>query len=142
MEYQRIGNKLIIRLDRGDYIMESLQQIVKKEKINTGSVSAIGAIDCADLNFFYYELQNYKTVTFEEEFEVLSLLGNITKRGDDTNLHLHITLGRPDYSTIGGHLKEARVGITLEIFVDIIDTVVDRKPDPEINNINRLSFIK
>ena len=65
MEYQRFDSKIIVRLDRGDYVMDSLKEVAKKEAIQTGFVSAIGAVDLAQLNYFFLNLQNYKTVDFE-----------------------------------------------------------------------------
>lgn len=140
MEYQRIGNKIIVRLDKGDKVVEQLTLIAKKEKIKTGTISGIGAVDFAQLNFYILKQQNYKTVDFNEEFEVLSLLGNFTLNEDEPNIHLHITLGRSDYSTIGGHLKEASVSITLEIFIDVIDSEIIRQDNPELNNFKHMAF--
>lgn len=140
MEYQRFDSKIIVRLDRGDYVMDSLKEVAKKESIQTGFISAIGAVDLAQLNYFFLNLQNYKTVDFEEAFEVLSMNGNITQNNGEPHLHLHTVLSRSDYSTIGGHLLDARVSITLEVIIDIIDTTITREDDEEINNFKYMKF--
>ena len=140
MEYQRFDSKIIVRLDQGDYVMDSLKEVAKKESIQTGFISAIGAVDLAQLNYFFLNLQNYKTVDFEEAFEVLSMNGNIAQNNGEPHLHLHTALGRSDYSTIGGHLLDARVSITLEVIIDIIDTTITREDDEKINNFKYMNF--
>lgn len=140
MEYQRIENKLIVRLDQGDFVMECIKKIATDEQIKTAFISAIGAVDFAQLNYFFINLQNYKTIDFEEAFEVLSMTGNITQNEGNPNIHLHTVLGRSDYSTIGGHLLDARISITLEMKIDIIDTLIERENDEHINNFKHMKF--
>ncbi|MFK8243453.1 MULTISPECIES: DUF296 domain-containing protein [unclassified Facklamia] len=140
MEYQRLNNQIIVRFNRGDWLMENLIALAKKENIQAGYMSGIGAFDIAQLNFFFWELQNYKTTEFEEEFEVLSLNGNFSMNDGDPLIHLHTTLGRSDYSTIGGHLKDARVSITLELFIDVLDTSLTRQSVEHIQNFKQISW--
>lgn len=56
--------------------------------------------------------------------EVLVTTGNITS--DDNNetiVHCHISLGDNNYQVFGGHLKEATVAITAEIFITVFENI-------------------
>ena len=48
---------------------------------------------------------------------MLSITGNITHFRENDFLHAHCVLGREDGTTVGGHLIEALVFPTLEIFL-------------------------
>lgn len=131
MEYKRSANDVIARLDKGDKIMASINEIAEKESIKAGFVSGIGAVNQAKLSFFLLGSNEYNTVNFEEPFEVLSMNGTLSYVDDSPHQHVHIVLGREDYSTIGGHLQEATVSVTLEVHIKILDTEVTRETSSE-----------
>jgi predicted DNA-binding protein with PD1-like motif len=66
-------------------------------------------------------------------FTILSLVGNLTPMGGaDTSLRLHVTLGRPDGSVIGGQLDAATVFATVEVyFAEVAESWAIRKFDEE-----------
>ena len=67
----------------------------------------------------------------EGPFELLSLEGSVVPMEGDPVVHLHGVLGMPDGSVIGGHLFEARVFTTLELFIAAIeDTDLHKLPSP------------
>lgn len=129
MNYTRTGNDIMLRVDRGEKVMESIGKVAEKENIKAGFVSGIGAVDQAELSYFEVEKDGYNTVNFEEDFEVLSLNGTLSYVDNKSHQHVHMILGREDFSTIGGHLQEATVSITLEVHITVLDTEVNRKPD-------------
>lgn len=129
MNYTRTGNDIMLRVDRGEKVMESIGKVAEKENIKAGFVSGIGAVDQAELSYFEVEKDGYKTVNFEEDFEVLSMSGTLSYVDNKPHQHVHMILGRKDFSTIGGHLQEATVSITLEVHITVLDTEVNRKPD-------------
>jgi predicted DNA-binding protein with PD1-like motif len=69
------------------------------------------------IGFYDLERKAYDRIPVAEETEVLALLGNLTVTDEGPRVHAHVTLGRRDGSTLGGHLLEGRAGATLEIFV-------------------------
>lgn len=139
MDYQRHANDIIARFDKGDKVMETLTQIAEKENIKTGFVSAIGAVDSATLSYYTMDSKDYKTETFNEPFEVLSLNGTLSTYENNPHQHIHLVLGREDYSTIGGHLQEATVSITLEVHIKVLEAEVTRQTNDEFG-IQTLAF--
>ena len=133
MEYRRDGMTIVARLDKGDDVMAQLTYIAEQEDIQAGFVRGIGAVDHATISYFNIATREYQNQTFEEPFEVLSLEGTLTRKDSSPHQHLHIVLGRPDYSVIGGHLMEARVSVTFEAQITILNTQVGRKRSDEFD---------
>ena len=64
-----------------------------------------------------------------DALEVLTLSGNCSNKEGEPFLHLHVILGRRDFSLLGGHLKEARVHPTLEVWLRTETTPAHRRQD-------------
>lgn len=140
MIYKRFDDKLVIRLLKGDKLVESIKKILEKENIRAGSISGIGATDKLDVSVFDPKSKEYNNVIYNEDLEITSLVGNISKKDKEVYTHLHIVCGRNDLSTISGHLNEADISLTAEIFVNIINEKIGRVFDKNLGiNILDLS---
>jgi len=105
-------------LARGDEVMSALRDFARAEQVTAANFSAIGAVRGAEVGWFDFEKQRYKAMRHDEQFEVLSLLGDIGVGEDGSaTIHAHATLGRQSGRTFGGHLIAATVSPTLEVFV-------------------------
>ena len=120
-----------IVLATGDEVMRELGHIVREQKIEAASITAIGAFERAVLGYFDWETKEYKRNPVEEQVEVLSLLGDVAVSDEGPALHLHAVLGKPDGSTVGGHLLEAHVRPTLEITLIEPPAHLRKRKDPE-----------
>lgn len=141
MEYKKHEKQIVVRLDKGDHVMESLLAIAEKENIKSASITGLGAVDIANIAFFDIETKEYRTQQFNEMFEVLNLTGFLTQLDNKLHSHIHITLGRSDYSVIGGHLIEAQIGVTCEIVLNILDIPIHRQHDDELG-IDTFGFLR
>lgn len=139
MIYKRYGDKIVIRLLKGDKLVESVQEILNKENVLAGSLTGLGAIDYLDMGVFDPETQGYKKHIFEEFMEVTNLTGIISEMDGKLYTHIHITCGKSDETAVAGHLNEARIGLTSEIVVSIINGKIDRKYDKDLG-INIIEF--
>ncbi len=120
-----------IVLAKGDEVMRELGRLVKEQKIEAASITAIGAFERAVLGYFDWETKQYKRNPVEEQVEVLSLLGDVAVSEGQPTLHLHTVLGRRDGSTLGGHLLEGHVRPTLEITLIEPPAHLRKRKDPE-----------
>ena len=59
------------------------------------------------------------------------MLGDVAVSDEGPALHLHAVLGRPDGSTVGGHLLEGHVRPTLEITLIEPPAHLRKRKDPE-----------
>jgi len=120
-----------IVLATGDEVMRELGHIVREQKIEAASITAIGAFERAVLGYFDWETKEYKRNPVEEQVEVLSLLGDVAVSDEGPALHLHAVLGKPDGGTVGGHLLEGHVRPTLEITLIEPPAHLRKRKDPE-----------
>ena len=141
MEYRRFGDAWVLRLDRGEEIVSSLEAFCRTEDVRLGSVEGLGASDHVVIGLYDVAERVYHKSTFEEPMEITSLLGNISQKDGDVYLHLHITLGRADSTVIGGHLNECRISATCELFVRPLPGTVERRLDEEETGLNLYRFL-
>lgn len=129
MEYKQEKGKIIVRLDRGNEIISSLTKIVKDENLKGGFVSAIGAADIIEVGLYEVEKQQYQPKRFEGDFEIISCLGNISRKEGEPYLHLHVAFGDKDFHVYGGHLSYARISGTFECVIGLTKSEINRMKD-------------
>jgi len=139
MEFKQFGNKYILRLDKGEEIVETLKSFCKDQNIKLGWVKGIGAVNKATIGFYKPYYKKYYSTDLQGDHEITSLLGNISTMNDEVYLHLHINLSDIEYNTYGGHLSSAIISVTGEIMIEAIEGNVDRKFNEEIG-INVYKF--
>ena len=71
--------------------------------------------------------------------EITALIGNVSTKDGELYLHIHATLGDDKGLAHGGHLNEAVVSATCELFIRKLDMVIERKADPK-TGINLMVF--
>lgn len=108
----------VIRLEKGDSVIESVAGFCEERGIGAGTFSGIGAVTRARLGYFDQVEDSYVESEFEEELEIVSLTGNISRKSDGTLFpHTHCVLSDREMKVVGGHLFEAVVGPTVEIYL-------------------------
>jgi uncharacterized protein len=107
----------VVVLDEGDRVLDELAFFARKNRIGTASVTAIGGLSSATLAYFNVDNKEYEEIPVDEQVEVLTLAGDLIGDADHPQLHLHAVVGRRDGTTLGGHLRDARVRPTLEVMV-------------------------
>lgn len=132
MEYRRFGNTYVLRLDKGEEIVATLKKFCSDQKIRLGWIKGIGAVGEVMIGLFETSTKEYHSLKLKGDFEITSLLGNISTMEGETYLHLHINLGDSEHKTWGGHLSKAVISATGEIMIEAIEGEVDRAFSEEI----------
>lgn len=140
MEYRVFGNKYIARINKGEEIVEKIKELVEKENIKLGTITGIGAVGTATIGLFDTNTKEYHSTKLVGDFEITSLIGNISTKNGETYLHMHIALGDEQYHVYGGHLNEAVVSATCELVIEKIDGVVEREFDDN-SGLNLYKFV-
>jgi uncharacterized protein len=117
MMFQRVGNRLQVRLESGDNVVESLTLLLEAEGIGYAAVTGLGAVRYARVAYLNVDTREYEAHEVEEQLEVVSLVGNAALRDGKPFLHLHAALGRRDLSMFGGHLQEMVAHPTVEVWL-------------------------
>ena len=139
MEYQRFGNTIVARIDRGEEVLEQVKAIAQAEQIKLASVQALGAVGEFTVGVFHTAEKQYHANSFAGDFEIVSLVGTITTRDGEFYAHLHMSAGDTEGRVLGGHLNEAVISATCELVLEIMDGTVERRFDPE-TGLNLMEF--
>jgi predicted DNA-binding protein with PD1-like motif len=117
MHYLRDKRNYVVKLSPGEQVVASLMDLARGERLAGAELRGIGAVNQARIGFFQPLERRYDTRDLHENLEVVSLLGSLAYGDQGPVVHAHVTLGRADFSLVGGHLFEATVSVTLEVFV-------------------------
>mgnify|MGYP002521228190 FL=1 len=139
MEYRKFGNTLVVRIDKGEEILESVKVLAEKENIKLASIQALGAINDFTVGVLDTATRQYRSNSFTGAYEIVSLTGTINTKNDAFYCHLHLAAGNDKGSVFGGHLNRAVVSATCEMIVTLIDGRVDREFSDEIG-LNLFKF--
>ena len=139
MQYKQFGRTYMLRIDLGEEIMKSLQQMCEQEGIRLAQVNAIGAADYAVVGVYDLKEQKYHREELDGFMEITNLSGSITSMDGRPYIHLHATLADQKHAIHGGHVIEMRVGATCEMFVQALDGEVSREKNEQLG-INLWKF--
>lgn len=129
MESKQIGTRHLLRIDRGEPLVETLTQYMKDSDIRAGSIMGIGAATNVHIGFYSLKDQTYHSKEFAEEVEIVSLQGNVSVKDGEIWPHIHIVIAGKDYEAYGGHLEEATVSVTCELIIDALEGDIKRTHD-------------
>lgn len=136
MTFKFDGYNWLVRLERGEKLVEELTKLVIQEKLPSAWISGLGAAMWAELSFYDLERQEYQTKKLDGPLEIASLQGNLawsaSRRSDEPAFHIHGTFSDREMRAFGGHVKELEVAGTCEILLHrwYIDSL-QRKTDPD-----------
>ncbi|MGI5855887.1 MAG: PPC domain-containing DNA-binding protein [Candidatus Merdivicinus sp.] len=139
MEYRKFGKTIVVRMNKGEEILEQLRVLAERETIRLASVSALGAVRDFTVGVFRTAEKQYEANHFTGDFEIVSLTGTINTMGGGFYSHLHMSAGNEEGQVFGGHLNRAVVSATCEMILQLIDGRVDRCFDPE-TGLNLFQF--
>lgn len=132
MRYKRFGDTVIVRIDRGEEILEKVKELAEKENIKLATIAALGAVNEFTVGVFNTDEKKYYANEFSGAFEIVSLTGTISTMNGQFYSHLHMSAGNDCGEVFGGHLNRAIISATCEMTVTVINGEVDRYFDEDI----------
>lgn len=132
MEYKRFNDTILVRIDKGEEILEQVKAVALQEHISLASVQALGAIDRFTVGVYKTDEKKYYANEFAGGFEIVSLTGTIDTMNGEFYCHLHMSAGNDKGQVFGGHLSRAVVSATCEMVIRLIPGSIDRRFDEEI----------
>ena len=132
MKYLKKDNKYIVRIDKGEEIIEQIKKICNDNNIKAGSITGLGATDRVKVGLFNTNTKEYVSKELNGAFEITSLVGNISRMNNEVYLHLHINVSDEKLNVYGGHLNHCFISATCELIIEEIDANVDRELSEEI----------
>ena len=139
MDFRKFENTYIVRMDKGEEILEQIRVLALKEHIRLASVQALGAVNDFTVGVFDTAEKQYYANEFRGSYEIVSLTGTINTMDGEFYGHLHMSAGDAQGHVVGGHLNRAVVSATCEMVVTLIPGTVDRAYSEEIG-LNLFQF--
>lgn len=129
MDIKKQGNVYVLILEIGEEFLTSLTHFAKEENVLAGSIHAIGALRDFELGYYYLDKKEYGRKKFSEIAELISCSGNLARKEGNSFVHIHVAMGREDFTVIGGHLFSGIVAVTAEVVLIPFPEKIDRTYD-------------
>lgn len=117
MKYKFDGFNWLVRLEKGELLVESLAKLFKEQKLPSCWVSGLGGAVWAELGFYHLDKKEYEWKKLAQPLEILSLQGNVAWDGEEPVFHIHGSFSDDKMQALGGHVKELEVAGTCEILL-------------------------
>jgi uncharacterized protein len=136
MKVKLIGNangmkQYAVIFYKGDEAYSGLMEFAEKYHVSSGHFTAIGALSSVILAWFDPQKKMYKENAYNEQLEVAAMIGDFATYKGKPALHTHMVVGHRDGMASGGHVIEAIVSPTLEVFVTVDPIGLQKRYDPE-----------
>lgn len=141
MEYQRYVNKLVLRVDKGEELMEALQKVCETEAIDAATVQGIGYTDEMKVRIYDNRKDEFVFQTLTGSMEITGLSGNIVKADNGIYPHIHIMAADEAMQVRGGHLVQCRIAAVAEVVLDLLPEGMERGASDDLH-LGTLRFIK
>ncbi len=132
MKYLKNRNKYVVRIDKGEEVIEQIRKVCIQNNIKAGAINGIGTTERFKVGLFNTKTKKYSSKELVGSFEIVSLIGNISRMSNEVYLHIHMGASDENMNLYGGHLNYCYISGTCEIVIDEIYLDVDRKHDPEV----------
>ncbi|MCX6679164.1 MAG: DNA-binding protein [Methanothrix sp.] len=123
------GRIFFARLDHGADIISQITNLAEENGIETGALSAIGALSRAELGYYDQLSHEYGTFSLEEPVELASCSGNISMRDGRPFVHAHAVLSDRTGRTFGGHLTSGTIFAAELYLQELSGLPLKRVPD-------------
>jgi uncharacterized protein len=121
----------VLIFGKGDEVMSGLTDWAQQERIVAAHLTAIGAFSSALFGWFDQNHRAYRHIPVEQQIECISLVGDVGLVDGKAAPHVHGSVALRDGTVRGGHLLEATVWPTLEVFVSSTEGMLDKERDSE-----------
>lgn len=120
MTHRFDGYNYVVRLDKGELLVESLIKLAREQNLGGAWISGLGGALWAELGFYDLDKKAYQWKKFEKLLEITALQGNLAWEGEEPVLHIHGSFADENMQACGGHVKELQVAGTCELFMHVI----------------------
>lgn len=125
MEWTRSGKDLFVRLDPGDEIHSTLQNLADEVEFNAAAITS-GIGRTRDNLYGYMDEQGvYQRRPLDDPSELVSLSGNIARTQDGKAFtHIHCCWSDDDNNVHAGHMFQSVVHVVAEIHIRILSKAI------------------
>jgi hypothetical protein len=132
MRITHIDDTYVIRIDKGEKVIETLTNWCKEQNIHAGTLTGIGAVESASFGHYDLDEKKYYFTQYDEMLEVASMIGNVALKDGEPFLHAHGVFSGPGNQTLGGHIEEMVAGVVIEVALRPLAKDVVRTHDENV----------
>lgn len=132
MQSKRVNDGFLLRLEKGEEIISSITRFSKENNIIAAHIHAIGAVSAVELGFYHLDKKEYRFKKINRNLEISSMTGNISLFENEQTIHAHGIFSDENYSCMGGHVTNATVSATCEIYLTNFNSPLVRKTNEDI----------
>jgi uncharacterized protein len=118
-----------IVLAKDDEVISGLSDFARQNKVTSASFTAIGAFSRVTVAWFDDARKEFKLIPIKQQVELVSMIGDIALSGEQPVVHTHVSVASSDATVRGGHLINAFVFPTLELFMTVYSTPLRKRLD-------------
>ena len=130
MDYTKSGSDLFVRLDPGEDIHETLQNLADEVGFDAAAITS-GIGRTRNNKYGYMNEEGvYQRRDLEDPSELVSLSGNIARTEESSAFtHIHCSWSDDDNNVHAGHMFQSVVHVVAEIHIRIMsDAIMTRCP--------------
>ena len=116
---------------KGDEVLSGLTAFAIRERITGGSFTAIGSFQKAKFGWFDSSCNAFRDIPIDQQVELVSFAGDVGLVNNRPVVHAHAAVAFPDGSVHGGHVLNAFVWPTMELFFTAYSTKLVKKLDKQ-----------
>ena len=132
MNFRIDNSQIFMTLAKGDYINQTFESFAEIKGVGCAWLNGIGALENPEIGYYSINNKSYHRKHFKGEFELTSLIGNITMKEGKHFAHTHITFSDSNCKVFGGHLFDAKITAAGEFIMQLGDDNINRKMDQQI----------
>ena len=132
MNYRINNNRIYMTLAKGDRINKTFEAFAESDDIGCAWINGIGALENPEIGYYSLKTKSYHRKVFSGDYELTSLMGNISIKEGKYFSHTHITFSDTNYQVFGGHLFDAIITATGEFVMMLGNKHINREMNTDI----------
>ena len=132
MKFRMDKSRAYMTLAKGDNINKTFESFAEVKGVGCAWMNGIGALENPEIGYYSLEDKAYHRKTFKGEYELTSLIGNITLKEGKPFSHTHITFSDTEFRVFGGHLFNANITAAGEFIMQFGSDEINREMNAEI----------
>ena len=132
MKFRMDKSRAFMTLGKGDNINKTFESFAEVKGVGCAWLNGIGALENPEIGYYSLEDKSYYRKTFKGEYELTSLIGNITLKEGKPFSHTHITFSDTEFRVFGGHLFNANITAAGEFIMQFGSDEINREMNTEI----------
>ena len=132
MKFRMEKSRAYMTLAKGDNINKTFESFAEVKGVGCAWLNGIGALENPEIGYYSLEDKSYYRKTFKGEYELTSLIGNITLKEGKPFSHTHINFSDTEFRVFGGHLFNANITAAGEFIMQFGSDEINREMNADI----------